>query len=103
MVAAEADQRQCSVLRRSAIGTKCDFNQFSVPTVHPRTGELGVAFENFNTPDENQYLFVRSRDGGNTFHGPFFVTPVFDRQLPDVGRATGRTARRAASQAAGRC
>ena len=67
------------------IGTACDFNQFSVPTVHPRTGELGVAFENFNTPDENQYLFVRSRDGGNTFTSPSFVTPVFDRNYPTSG------------------
>ena len=40
-----------------------------------RPGLLGVAFENFNTPDENQYLFVRSTDGGNTFQGPFFITP----------------------------
>jgi hypothetical protein len=67
------------------IGTRCDFNQFSVPTVHPRTGELGVAFENFNTPDENQYLFVRSHDGGNTFTPPSFVTPVFDRNYPTAG------------------
>jgi hypothetical protein len=60
----------------------CDDNQFSVPTVHPRSGLLGVAFENFNTADEDQYLFVRSSDGGHTFQGPFFVTPVFDVNYP---------------------
>ena len=57
---------------------QCDDNQFSVPTVNPTNGHLWVAFENFNTPDENQILVVRSRDGGATFEGPFFVTPVFD-------------------------
>jgi hypothetical protein len=68
----------------------CDDNQFSVPTVHPQTGLLGVSFENFNTPHENQYLFVRSRDGGVTFEGPFFVTPVFDVNFPRAGAAGGR-------------
>jgi hypothetical protein len=62
--------------------TACDDDQFSVPTVHPRTGLLGVAFANANTPDEGQYLFVRSSDGGQTFQGPFFVTPVFDSNYP---------------------
>ena len=66
-------------------GNNCDFNQFSTPTVHPTTGFLGVSFENFNTQDENQYLFVRSRDGGNTFEGPFFVTPIFDLNFPRAG------------------
>jgi hypothetical protein len=70
--------------------TACDNNQFSIPTVNPRTGLLGVAFENFNTPDENQYLFVRSTDGGATFEGPFFVTPVFDVNFPRAGAAGGR-------------
>lgn len=68
----------------------CDDNQFSTPTVHPKTGLLGVSFENFNTPDENQYLFVRSTDGGNTFAGPFFVTPVFDVNFPRSGAGGGR-------------
>jgi hypothetical protein len=71
-------------------GNDCDFNQYSVPTVHPTTGLLGVAFENFNTPDENQYLFVRSSDGGNTFQGPFFITPVFDVNFPRSGAGGGR-------------
>jgi hypothetical protein len=63
----------------------CDDNQFSVPTTNPSNGSLWVAFENFNTPDENQYLVVRSRDGGQTFEGPFFVTPVFDVNYPRSG------------------
>jgi hypothetical protein len=62
-------------------GTHCDDNQFSVPTVSPRTGFVYVAFENFDTPDENQWLLVRSKDGGATWEGPFFVTSVFDVNL----------------------
>jgi hypothetical protein len=63
----------------------CDVNQFSVPTASPVTGGLYVAFENFNTPDENQYLVVRSSDGGQTFQGPFFVSPVYDVNYPRAG------------------
>jgi hypothetical protein len=84
------------------VGNNCDFNQFSTPTVHPQTGLLGVAFENFNTPDENQYLFVRSSDGGNTFQGPFFVTPVFDVNFPRAGAAGGRPDCSARGQQSGR-
>jgi hypothetical protein len=57
-----------------------------VPTVSPQTRVLYVAFENFNTPDEHQWVVVRSSDGGQTFQGPFFVTPSFDvnfRARPD--------------------
>jgi len=49
--------------------------------VNPHTGHLYVAFENFDTPDENQWLVVRSKDGGATFEGPFWVTPAFDVNL----------------------
>jgi hypothetical protein len=80
----------------------CDDNQFSVPTVHPETGLLGVAFENFNTPHENQYLFVRSEDGGETFEGPFFVTPIFDVNFPRAGAAGGRPDCTARGQQGGR-
>jgi hypothetical protein len=82
--------------------TDCDLNQFSVPTVNPHTGLLGVAFENFNTPHENQYLFVRSRDGGQTFEGPFFVTPVFDVNFPQAGTTGGRPDCTARGQQGGR-
>jgi hypothetical protein len=68
----------------------CDANQFSTPTVNPHTGYLYVAFENFNTEDENQYLLVRSHDGGATFQGPFFVTPVFDVNYPRAGLSATR-------------
>jgi hypothetical protein len=67
------------------VASNCDSNQFSVPTVNPTTGALWVAFENFNTPDENQYLVVRSTDGGQTFQGPFFVSVVFDLNYPRSG------------------
>lgn len=64
---------------------ECRFNQGSVPTVSPATGYLYVSFINGNTPDEDQYLVVRSRDGGNTFEGPFLVTSVFDLNYPRAG------------------
>jgi hypothetical protein len=71
-------------------GNTCDFNQFSVPTVHPTTGELWVSFENFNTLFENQYLVVRNRQGGNPpDEGPYHVTPIFDVNYPMSGDATG--------------
>jgi hypothetical protein len=74
----------------------CDDNQFSVPTVSPHTGHVYVAFENFNTPDENQWLVVRSRDGGATWDPPRFVTSTFDvnlRSRPDcVARGSGSAA-----------
>ena len=73
----------CSFSALSARG--CDDNQFSVPTAHGKTGALYVAFENFNTADENQVLVVRSTDGGATFQGPFFVSSVFDLNFPRVG------------------
>ena len=63
----------------------CDFNQGSVPTVNPETGFLYVSFLNGNTPDEDQYLMVRSKNGGNTFEGPFYITPVFDLNYPRSG------------------
>jgi hypothetical protein len=56
----------------------CDEDQFSVPVVDPNSGAVYVAFENFNTLGNNQYLLVRSFDGGQTWEGPFFVTEVVD-------------------------
>jgi hypothetical protein len=83
----------------TAAPTDCDQNQFSVPTVHPSTGLVGVAYENFNTPGENQYLFVRSSDGGATWQGPFHITMVFDVNYPSGAtrpdcRARGQAASR---------
>jgi hypothetical protein len=71
---------------------KCNSNQYSVPTVSPATGALYVSFENFNTPNEDQYVVVRSRDGGTTIEGPYFVTPVFDINYPRSGATLGRRA-----------
>ena len=53
------------------------------PSSSRRTDTLYVTFENFDTPDENQYVLVRSTDGGATFQGPFFITLGVRRQLPD--------------------
>jgi len=63
-------------------GGRCDDNQGSVPTVNPTTGQLWVGFENGDTPDEDQYLVVTSKDGGNTFTGPYYVTPIYDLNYP---------------------
>jgi hypothetical protein len=60
----------------------CDINQYSVPTVNPKTGHLFVGFLNGNTLDEDQYAMVRSKDGGETFEGPFFVTSIYDLNYP---------------------
>lgn len=68
----------------------CSDNQGSQPVVNPTNGTLYVAFENFDTPDENQYLLVSSTDGGNTFAGPFFITPVFDVNYPTSGSTGSR-------------
>jgi len=47
-------------------------------------------------------LFVRSADGGNTFQGPFFVTPMFDTNYPRAGAAGGRPDCTARGQQGGR-
>jgi hypothetical protein len=63
----------------------CSGNQGSQPVVQPTNGHLYVTWENFDTPDENQYILVSSADGGATFAGPFFVTSVFDVNYPTSG------------------
>lgn len=78
----------------ATIAGNCDDNQFSVPSVNPSTGHVYVAFENFDTEDENQVLTVRSRDGGNTWEGPFYVTTQYDVNMRltagCVARGAGR-------------
>jgi hypothetical protein len=83
-----------------AVAGACDSNQYSYPAVNPTTGHLFVAFENFNTPDENQTVVVRSTDGGQTFQGPFFAGSVFDVNYPIAG--TTRPDCTARGQQAGR-
>jgi hypothetical protein len=64
---------------------QCDENQFSVPTAGP-DGTVYVAFENEQNaalwePDEfyeNQYLLVKSTDGGVTWSAPRFVVGLED-------------------------
>jgi len=63
-------------------GNGCDDSQGSQPTVNPATGELWVGFINGDTQDEDQYLVVRSTDGGQTFQGPFRVDTLYDLNEP---------------------
>jgi len=64
---------------------QCDENQFSVPTVGP-DGTVYVGFENeqnqalWGTDDyyANQYLLVKSIDGGATWSSPTFVVGLKD-------------------------
>jgi hypothetical protein len=63
----------------------CDENQFSVPTIGPG-GTVFVAFQNsqnealWEGPDEfdDQYLLVKSTDGGQTWSSPTFVAGLED-------------------------
>lgn len=59
----------------------CDSNQFSIPAT-ASNGRVYVGFENYNTPAENQYMVVRSDDGGRTFANPVRVDAVYDIDLP---------------------
>jgi len=70
----------------------CNINQFSVPTVSPATGALYVAWQNFNTPEENQYVVTGSTDGGASFDGPNFVSTTFDANYPRAGNPESSTA-----------
>jgi hypothetical protein len=63
----------------------CSDNQGSQPLVQPTNGAVYVIFENFDTPDENQYVLVKSFDGGATWSAPLFITPVFDVNFPQAG------------------
>ncbi len=65
---------------------ECDENQFSVPTVQP-DGTVVVAFENSQNEAlwkgkklefDDQYLAVRSTDGGETWSDPSFVVGLED-------------------------
>ncbi len=68
---------------------ECDLNQFSSPSVAPG-GKLYVGFENFNTVAENQYMVVKSTNGGASFSSPVKVDTLFDINLPSNvdGRST---------------
>ncbi len=63
----------------------CDENQFSVPTVAP-DGTVYVAFENSQNQAkweadgsfDDQYLLVKSTDGGETWSSPSFIVDLED-------------------------
>ena len=69
----------------SGPANQCDENQFSVPTVGP-DGTVYVAFENEQNEAlwepgsffEDQYLLVKSTDGGETWSSPSFVVGLED-------------------------
>jgi hypothetical protein len=63
-------------------GNGCEDNQGSEPTVNPTTGELWVGFINGDTQDEDQYLVVNSKDGGQTFSAPVRVDTLYDVNEP---------------------
>jgi len=60
---------------------ECDLNQFSYPTAAPN-GTVYVGFQNFNTPAENQYMVVKSTNGGASFSNPVRVDTISDINLP---------------------
>jgi len=79
-----ANKAICSFQTAGPAGV-CDENQFSVPTTQP-DGTVVVAFQNsqntalYESDQEfdNQYLVVRSHDGGKTWSRPGFVVGLED-------------------------
>jgi hypothetical protein len=62
----------------NTVSTRCSSDQYSSPVVGG-DGTVYVAFENFDTVGENQFLLVRSTDGGASFSAPVQSVPtVFD-------------------------
>lgn len=76
---------------------QCDENQFSVPTVGP-DGTVYVAFENeqnealWETGElfDDQYLLVKSTNGGNTWSSPTFVVGLEDGSADYPVNVSGR-------------
>jgi Neuraminidase (sialidase) len=56
----------------------CQDDQPSWPVVGP-DGTVYVFFRNVDTPAQNQFLMVKSTDGGATFSNPAKVADVFDQ------------------------
>jgi hypothetical protein len=81
----------------AGVSGRCDENQFSVPTVGP-DGSLYVAFENgqnrrlWERRDqiEDQYMVVKSTNGGRTFSNPRFVAGLEDGTRDYPLNADGR-------------
>jgi hypothetical protein len=80
-----SDPALCTFQEDGVADGSCDENQFSVPTVAPN-GTVYVAFENEQNqalwePGEqfdDQYLLVKSADGGQTWSSPAFVAGLED-------------------------
>jgi hypothetical protein len=78
------NDRLCTFQEDGPAG-QCDENQFSVPTVMPN-GTVVVAFQNAQNERfweegelfEDQYLVVKSRDGGRSWTKPRFVVALED-------------------------
>ena len=76
---------------------QCDQNQFSVPTVAP-DGTVYVAFENEQNESlweqgefgDDQYLMVKSTDGGQTWSSPTFVVGMEDGSADYPRNVVGR-------------
>ena len=81
----------------SGPANQCDENQFSVPTVGPG-GRVYVAFQNeqnaalWETGEvfDNQYLLVKSTDGGSTWSSPTFVVGLEDGSADYPINVSGR-------------
>ena len=77
--------------------SECDENQFSVPTVGP-DGTVYVAFENEQNQAlwepggffDDQYLLVKSADGGRTWSSPSFIVGVEDGSNDYPTNVSGR-------------
>jgi len=81
----------------SGVAGRCDENQFSVPTVGP-DGTIYVAFQNEQNESlwesgdffEDQYLLVKSTDGGVTWSSPSFVVGLEDGSADYPINVSGR-------------
>lgn len=77
----------CDYLTGGTVARRCGGNQPSWPVVGP-DGTVYVFFRNTDTVAENQFLMVKSTDGGVTFGDPTKVADDFDVNYP-----TGATTR----------
>lgn len=77
----------CDYQTGGSTARRCGDNQPSWPVVGP-DGTVYVFFRNQDTPAENQFLMVKSSDGGVSFGDPIKVADDFDINYP-----TGRTTR----------
>ena len=74
----------CDYVTPNAVVAPCVDNQPSWPVVGP-DGTVYVFFRNVDTVAENQYLLVKSTDGGVTWSDPVKVADIFDINYPLAG------------------